>query len=187
MIEIRDERPDDRPAIRDLITAAFTRSQHGYHDEADLVDAIRLRCPDVVSMVATADQSSEKMRLIVGHLLLSPVVIESTDSDDTLVGKGLGPVAVAPDHQRAGIAASMIQMAIDRLSKTGCPFVVVLGDPNYYSRFGFVAAIETGISHGFAGIAQEFFLIRWLSDSASKRLPGFARYRDEFGEQFHLA
>ena len=49
----------------------------------------------------------------------------------------LGPLAVAPHHQRQGIGAALVREGLRRLAATGAPTVLVLGDPGYYGRFGF--------------------------------------------------
>ncbi|MBU2623130.1 MAG: N-acetyltransferase, partial [Proteobacteria bacterium] len=100
--------------------------------EADIVDKLRQACPDFISLVA------EDGKIIVGHILFTPVVIE--ESERKLQGMGLAPMAVMPERQRQGIGTKLIKRGLELLKEQGCPFVVVLGHPEYYPRFGFEPA-----------------------------------------------
>jgi putative acetyltransferase len=50
---------------------------------------------------------------------------------------GLGPVSVVPEHQTQGIGGLLVNKALERLKGLGANGCVVLGNPEYYSRFGF--------------------------------------------------
>lgn len=172
---IRTELSDDRDAIRAVTIDAFSQSELGYHGEADLIEQLRTEA-DWLSLVAIRDG------VLIGHALWTPVVIKGQGRE--LSGMGLGPVSVACDWQRQGVGARLIQSGLDQLAQVGCPFVVVLGHPDYYTRFGFVPAASWGVWHGFAGIPQEVFLIRSVS---AEPLPFImdarAYYRPAFGTQ----
>ena len=176
MLVIRPEEPDDREAVRGVIIDAFCRSELGHNGEADIVDRIRDSCSDAVSLVATVGDH------IVGHILFSPVTL-STDRGEAL-GMGLGPMAAHPERQRTGIGSALVAEGLRRLVVQSCPFVTVLGHPDYYRRFGFLPARQYGISHGFVGIPQDLFFIKVLDpggvDSAASAR---AVYRTEFGPQ----
>jgi putative acetyltransferase len=116
---VRAERPTDIEGIRQVLTAAFAQP-----DEARLVDDLRQSGDLHASSVAIIENE------IVGHAALSKGWI---DDAAVLV---LAPVAVDPRFQRQGIGTVMVNHV---LTSTTGP-VVVLGDPDYYSRFGFAAA-----------------------------------------------
>ena len=86
---VRPERAYDAPAIRRVHEEAFGRAA-----EADLVDALRSHGTATLSLVA------DRGGRVVGHLLFSPVRIES--GHESTAGLGLGPMAVLPAHQREG-------------------------------------------------------------------------------------
>ncbi len=52
----------------------------------------------------------------------------------------LGPVAVAEDCRSRGLGAAMVRRAIQTARKLGYAAIVLVGDPEYYSRFGFSGA-----------------------------------------------
>ena len=170
---IRPDVPGDHEAVSHLIVAAFTESQHGHNGEADLVDRLRTNRKDVTSLVAVSDVG------IIGHVLFSPVQIQT--SDTSIVGSGLAPIAVLPSHQKTGIGSALIHAGIKQLRTANCPFIVLIGDPKYYSRFGFQPASEFDLVHTFDGISQKYLMISWLeSANSSKVLGGTVHYCSEF-------
>lgn len=167
MISIREEQPGDRTAIRNLTTLAF-----GGPYEAQIIDALRSACPGLVSLVAVEDG------YIVGHILFSPVTVKGTN--DIISGMGLGPMAVVPEYQRRGIGTNLVRHGIARLREDGCPFVVVLGHPDYYPRFGFVPASLYGLASQWEGVPDEAFMVIIIDEASMNGAHGVVRYRDEF-------
>ncbi len=164
---IRAEQPGDITAIRTVNERAF-RQPH----EADIVDALRKNCPDTISLVA------ESSRMIVGHIFFSPVSIEGAEKQ--LTGMGLAPMAVNPDEQKHGIGTRLIKAGLEILHKRNYPFVVVLGYPAYYRRFGFVPASQYGLKCQWEGVPDDALMVLLLDQAFSSKLSGVVRYRDEF-------
>ena len=48
-----------------------------------------------------------------------------------------------PDHQKQRIGTQLVETGIQRLIQMGVDTLLVYGDPNYYSRFGFSEATAT--------------------------------------------
>ena len=167
MIEIREERPGDQEAIRLVNEAAF-----GQASEADIVDKLRVAREDFLSFVAI-DQGT-----IVGHVLFTPVSIEKSG----VKGMGLAPLAVLPERQRQGVGSLLTRHGLEQLRSAGCPFVVVLGHPDYYPRFGFEPASRFGLSCQWPGVPDEAFMVAVFDETALPPGGGVARYRDEFDE-----
>lgn len=124
---IRDERPDDAPAISAITDAAFTDHPHSNQTEARIVDALRAAEAMTVSLVAEKDGD------IIGHIAFSPVIIDEADG----IWFALGPVSVAPSSQRSGAGSALIRDGLERLKAKGAAGCVLIGDPAYYQRFGF--------------------------------------------------
>lgn len=162
MVEIREERPTDIAAIRAVNEAAFGRTE-----ESGIVDALRANDAFTLSLVASMNG------LVVGHILFSPVAIGAVS------GAGLAPMAVLPAHQRQGIGSQLVQSGVSRLRASGCPFIVVLGHPGFYPRFGFRQAADYGVSCEW-DVPSEVFMLALFEPALRPRLSGTARYREEF-------
>lgn len=166
MITIRFERPEDAPHVRNVNELAF-----GQPMEADLVEKLREACPDALSWVAEDDT-------IVGHILFTPVAVESAER--RVLGMGLAPMAVLPDRQRQGIGSQLVRGGLNILHERRCPFVVLVGHPEYYPRFGFEPCSAHGITSQWEGIPDNAFMILILDAQAMTGVSGVAKYRKEF-------
>jgi putative acetyltransferase len=167
MIEIRREKPEDREVIHHLNLAAFDNGP-----EAVLVDKLRTSCKEYLAFVAVENGE------VVGHILFTPVTIDAT----TVVGMGLAPMAVSPPHQRKGVGSRLVQHGLEFLRKTNCPFVIVLGHPEYYPRFGFEIASKYKLRSQWEGVPDEAFMVVVFNGGALPKQGGVARYREEFND-----
>jgi putative acetyltransferase len=171
-IEIREERGEDVEAIRLLNERAF-----GGPAEAALVEALRRAGAITLSLVAVA-RSGAGAGAPLGHILFSPVVLESAAGARAAVG--LAPMAVQPERQREGIGGRLIRAGLDRLRREGHGAVVVVGHPEYYPRFGFVPASRLGVRWEHACPDEAFMAIELIPGAL--RGGGVARYRPELSE-----
>jgi putative acetyltransferase len=165
---VRPERADDAPAIRRVHEEAFGRAA-----EADLADALRRHGTATLSLVAVRGGR------VVGHLLFSPVRIES--GHESTAGLGLGPMAVLPAHQRKGIGSLLVRGGLAECRGAGHGCVVVLGHPAYYPRFGFVPASRHGLAWEHPA-PDEAFMVLALRDGGIAAGGGLVRYPAEFGQ-----
>jgi putative acetyltransferase len=122
--------------------------------------------------------SAECDQRVVGHILFSPVVIAGEQG--VIRGMGLAPMAVLPAYQRQGIGSTLVHHGLTRLRHASCPYVVVLGPPEYYPRFGFEPASPYNVRSQWEGIPDDAFMILVLDKSIVEGVSGIARYRDEF-------
>jgi putative acetyltransferase len=167
MRSIREENDRDFAAIRQVNVRAF-----GGLEEADIVDKLRDSGSGVLSLVACHNDD------VVGHIQFSPVVIEYEGA--VIEGVGLGPMAVLPDYQYKGFGSALVEAGIEALIDRSYPFVVVLGHPEYYPRFGFAPASGRAISCQWPGIPDEAFMVRILDEEFMRNVHGPARYLEVF-------
>jgi putative acetyltransferase len=144
MIDIRDESPGDCKAVYQVVSSAFGRLS-----EAELVGELREAGDSVLSLVADDDGQ------IVGHVLLS-------EMDAPFPALALAPVSVIPTRQRSGIGSALIRKAVSKAREAGWAAIFVLGDPNYYQRFGFDQEAAGGFTSPYAG---RNFMVLKLSPS----------------------
>jgi putative acetyltransferase len=165
---LRCEYPEDRAAIRFVNEEAFRR-----HDEADLVDALRNQGAVLASFVA---QLQER---IVGHILFSRMSIETNDQA-SIPAVALAPIAVLPDQQGQSIGSELIKHGLDWLREQGEQIVIILGHPEYYSRFGFSTAKASSLASPFP---PEAFMALELNPGALDGIYGRVRYPKAFALQ----
>jgi putative acetyltransferase len=166
LVILREERSEDIEAIRAVNFEAFGQPQEGR-----LVDALRDNGGVLLSMVAVSAEQ------IIGHILYSPVSIATSAGE--LIGAGLGPMAVHPDFQRQGIGSRLVEAGNQKIRDAGYPFIVVLGHPQYYPRFGFQAASRHGIRCEW-DVPDNVFMMLVLDEMKMKNVSGLAKYREEF-------
>jgi putative acetyltransferase len=164
METIRHEQPKDAAAVRRVHQAAFPTAA-----EADLVDRLRAGGKAAVSLVA------EDGGQIVGHIIFSPV---SFDPPVPATAFALAPMAVLADHWKHGVGRRLVQNGLAECHARGAGLVVVVGEPDYYERFGFEPASRHGLRDEFG--AEGAFQV-FLLDAGAHPPPGtLVKYVPEF-------
>ena len=166
-IDIRPETSADVSGIRNVEQQAFPTAV-----EADVVDLCRQRGRISLSLVAV------RAGAISGHILFTPVTFEPPR--DNLRGLGLGPIAVLPAWQRSGIGSRLIHAGLGLCRAGGYDFIVLLGDPRCYSRFGFTPGRAFGLSSDY-GDGDEFQVLE-LHSGVLAGATGRIKYVPEFKE-----
>ena len=167
-LEIRQEREADEAAVRDVLVEAF-----GQPNEADLVDALRKGAaffPEL-SLVAEAGAA------VVGHILLTRLHVRGALAKP---GLALAPMGVKESFQRLGIGGELIRAGLRVAREKGEPFVVVLGHPDYYPRFGFERASRFGIKASF-DVPDEALMALELHPGGLAGVSGSLCWAPEFG------
>ena len=129
-LRIEPERPGDANEISQLTTTAFAPMPFSDGDEARVIDGLREAGALTISLVAITAEGE-----LVGHIAFSPVRIDDQPGD----WYGLGPVSVAPRLQRQGVGSALIGDGLERLRGLQAAGCVLLGNPDYYRRFGFLS------------------------------------------------
>ena len=162
---IRREVPGDVDAIRSVTEAAFAAKPAGEHELVDWLRADEGWIP-ALSLVALAEGA------VVGHVVCTRATVDGAPA------LGLGPLSVLPSHQRVGVGKALVHTVLGAADALGEPLVVLLGSPDYYSRFGFRLAAEYGITPPVAEWAPHF-QARPLS-AYDQALNGRFRYAEPF-------
>ena len=144
MIIIRKENQSDAGAITEITKAAFKNHPFSKNTEQFIINALRAANALTVSLVAELEDK------LVGHIAFSPVTF--TDGSENWYG--LGPISVLPDYQKQGVGTKLVNEGLNLLKAWGAKGCVLVGEPNYYERFGFKSPNE--LKH--EGVPQENFL-----------------------------
>ena len=137
------------------------------------MDQLRLTSPIFISLVAKIREQ------VVGHILFTPVRIDQADRH-AIEGLRLAPLAIHPEHPGKGIGSALCRSGLNKIERTGYPFVVVLGHPRYYPRFGFEPAHHHRITCIYEDVPREAFMIQILNETILSGVSGAAYYRQEF-------
>jgi len=148
-ITIRHETPKDFEAVKNILITAFPTDA-----ESRLVELLRQNRKVILSLVAVQEN-------IIGHVLFSPV---STHPSYHAKGLGLAPIAVHPNFQSQGIGTELIREGLRQCKEMGYDFIVLLGEPKYYHRFGFQKASAFGLQNEY-GVDDEFMSLELVKDS----------------------
>ena len=160
---IRNEIEADVEVISEILLAAFEHEPHSQQTEPFIVKALRVAQALTISLVAEVDGK------VVGHIAFSPITI----SDGTRNWYGIGPLAVLPGHQKQGIGKALMHEGLSRLKTLGAQGCVLVGDPEYYQRFGF--STLPGLI--LEGVPPENFLVLPFAENKAQGVvefhPGF--------------
>jgi putative acetyltransferase len=167
MITIRSEEPADVEVIHSIHKSAFPTEA-----EARLVDRLREERKLALSLIAEVDKG------VVGHVAFSPVSVDPQSPAKR--GLGLGPVSVQPEWQRKGIGEQLIMRGIEDCRRDGYSYMVVLGEPEYYGRFGFRRASLFGLGNEY-GVDDPFMVLELNLDGLPE-VPGMIKYVKVFSE-----
>lgn len=141
MLFVRPAAVADLKAVAMLTDIAFRQTRDTavrQTEEAKLVERLRRDGDAVFSLLA------ENHDDIVGHLMLSRMTAPFR-------ALGLAPLSVHPAFQNQGIGSTLVHDAIRRARADGWSAIFVLGDVEYYSRFGFSARLAAGFECTYAG------------------------------------
>lgn len=146
---IRRETPGDAEAVRAVVAAAFAPYEaarnpdrpDGLPLEVTLLDELRADPGwlPALSLVAPAPAPAPRGG-IAGHVVCTRAHV------GTVPALGLGPLAVHPAHQRRGVGSALVHAVLGAAEALGEPLVALLGDPAYYSRFGFEHSETYGVT-----------------------------------------
>ena len=123
---IREAQESDLEEVFNLIHSAF-----GNRAESDLVKQLISDGDVLINLLV------ESLDTIIGNVVVSKITMEP---DIGLFCGGVAPVSVVPDQQSSGVGSKLMTAAINESKKMGIDALFLLGDPNYYKRFGFVVS-----------------------------------------------
>ncbi len=145
LVLIREENKKDTIAITVVIDLAFTNHPHSINNESKIVNKLRSKEKLALSLVAINTDGN-----IIGHIAFSKVLINDCDSN----WFGLAPLSVLPEFQNQGVGSQLIKEGLNHLIRAGANGCVLLGEPDYYSRFGFKHDDQLSLP----GVPQGYFL-----------------------------
>ena len=149
-INIRPEQPEDAAAVHALVTAAFAADE----DTARFVAAVRKHAVVCLAEVAVSDG-------VVGHAqwCLAPLTVDGRP----VAAAYLTCLCVAPGLQKTGIGSLLLRGGLDRLRQAGIRAASLLGDPDYYGRFGFSSELAARIEAPHRAMGRGFQAVELIA------------------------
>ena len=149
-LQIRMEKEADFEVITTITEAAFANVPISRHTEQFIIVALRKAGAMTLSLVAELNGE------VVGHIAASPVAF----ADGAEQWYGIGPLSVVPKLQRSGIGSALMKECMILLEAAGARGCALVGDPNYYIRFGYTSHPEIT----YEGVPQENVLVKSFCD-----------------------
>ncbi len=146
-IIIRQETKKDIVDVYNLIKEVFKNAEHSDGDEHNLVNRLRKSNAFIpeLSLVAELDKK------IVGHILFTKVMVGDS------IQLALAPISVDTALQKQGIGSLLIHTGHTIAKNMGFEYVILLGYPRYYSRFGYRPSRDFNIICPF-DVPEEYFM-----------------------------
>lgn len=168
MFKIRKENKNDYNEVYNVIKKAFETAEHSDENEQDLVVRLRKSKAFIPELSLVAVEENK----IVGYILFTK--IKTKDN----IELALAPLAVLPEYQRKGIGKKLIETGHNIAKNLGYHYSIVLGSENYYSKMGYILAIQYGIKAPFQVPDENFMAIK-LNDT-NIEIKGTVEYAKEF-------
>ncbi len=165
-IHVRPSEPADEAAILAVVRDAFGAGGRDPSEEVDIVRETwnRRSGPQRLELVADEDG------VLVGH------VLAATGDLDAHEVPGIAPLGVVTRRQSDGVGSTLMAHLLDEASARAWSLLLLLGDPGYYGRFGFVPASALGITYGPAGAGNPHFMARRSRAATAEDPRGEFRY-----------
>lgn len=168
-IAIRPAAGADVAAIDHLLRTSFPQPE-----EADLVRELCIAGDMVLTLVADDEDSGT----LAGAVVFSRMDVAV--GGQAVPAVALAPIAVAEPYRRQGVADALIHAAHERLEAAGVVLSFALGDPDFYGRFGYDAAVARNFDSPYAG---DYFMALPLQGGlvpcgvreAARHAPAFSR------------
>lgn len=139
-IELRQEQPADYRETELLTREAFWNYYTPGCSEHYLLHIMR----DSPSFIKELGFVAVLNGKIVGNIIYTKSFILA-DNENKYEVLTLGPLSVLPDFQRNGIARMLIENTRMLAAQMGFRAILLCGDPDFYSRVGYVPAEDFGI------------------------------------------
>lgn len=168
MTPIRQETTGECRAIHEFIRRAFATARYSEGDEQDYVDRLRLSDAYLPELGLVFEEGGK----LKGHILVTRTTIEAGDVNRPVLF--LAALSVAEEYRSLGIGAKLVSHALERGRAMGYDAIAVVGDPGYYSRFGFRGTQNSGVVNS-AGIDGENVMLLELVDGSMAGVSGMLR------------
>ncbi len=165
MLIIRQEKPSEYPTIYTLVQLAFQTAKVSNGNEQDFVNKLRESSNYIPELALVAEEDGK----IVGHIMLTKTTVAT--SERKIEALLIAPLSVALEYRNRGIGSKLVLASFEVAKKMGYNAVFVVGDPEFYGRFGFKASVSFGIRH-VPVIGDQYVMVYELTSGALSGITG---------------
>lgn len=169
-MHIRAEREEDYSQIYEVVKKAFEKAEHSDGNEQDLVEKLRKNKAYINSLSLVCEDNDK----IVGYVMFTKNKIGK------VTGLTLAPLAILPKYQHKRLGTLLVKSGLKIAKELGYEYVVVLGNPKYYNRFGFVTSKEFGIKSPFDVPSKNFMALNLIDNDDREDLNAVVEYPKPF-------
>ena len=169
-MHIRTEREEDYSQIYEVVKKAFEKAEHSDGNEQDLVEKLRKNKAYINSLSLVCEDNDK----IVGYVMFTKNKIGK------VTGLTLAPLAILPKYQHRRLGTLLVKSGLKIAKELGYEYVVVLGNPKYYNRFGFVTSKEFGIKSPFDVPSKNFMALNLIDNDDREDLNAVIEYPKPF-------
>lgn len=134
-MKIRPEMEKDYRKVEEVTREAFWNLYFPGCVEHFLIHELRKGKDFIKELSLVAEEKGK----ILGHIAYTKGIIKTEDGKD-IPAVCFGPVSVLPQYQKKGIGRALIKISLAKAAELGHKIVCIMGDPRYYSQFGFRSA-----------------------------------------------
>ena len=174
-INVRKEQSTDHLAVFNLIEKAFANETYSDHKEQFLVNRLRESTAYIPELSIIAESDNQ----VIGHILLTKINIVNNHQSN--LSLALAPISVLPNFQKQGIGTKLMNYAHKKAKELGFTSVILLGHPDYYTKFGYRPTENFGINLPFDA-PKEYCMAKELTKESLKNTQGTVLYPKEFYE-----
>ena len=169
-MHIRAKREEDYSQIYEVVKKAFEKAEHSDGNEQDLVEKLRKNKAYINSLSLVCEDNDK----IVGYVMFTKNKIGK------VTGLTLAPLAILPKYQHKRLGTLLVKSGLKIAKELGYEYVVVLGNPKYYNRFGFVTSKEFGIKSPFDVPSKNFMALNLIDNDDREDLNAVVEYPKPF-------
>lgn len=169
-MHIRTEREEDYSQIYEVVKKAFEKAEHSDGNEQDLVEKLRKNKAYINSLSLVCEDNDK----IVGYVMFTKNKIGK------VTGLTLAPLAILPKYQHRRLGTLLVKSGLKIAKELGYEYVIVLGNPKYYNRFGFVTSKEFGIKSPFDVPSKNFMALNLIDNDDREDLNAVVEYPKPF-------
>lgn len=155
----------DYSTVYNLIKTAFETAEHRDGDEQDFAVNLRNGENYIPELDLVAEQNGE----LIGHIMFTKTFVTKPDGSryNTLM---VAPLAVLLEYRSFGVGSALMKEGLRIAQAMGYESAFLIGEPNYYQRFGYKLTRMYGINH--ESMPAEYLMVKEFTQGTLEGVTG---------------